>query len=491
MFDNITIFIDDAELYITEFTARKVIRLLKKRIANGERTPQNYTFLADAYIGDKKYKKALKNALIAKRIDSSYYYANAILVDIYTYFGKYTIAKKYLTELFELAPDDYYRAYARGMCLYSNIEGKYDYVKNYADKIISLNKKNPDYFFHKAIAHYYIGEFSQAIKYILKAFPTTYRTTGLCGQLSVFFGALVGILFQKFNINFYFYTLILNFFSYLFGRITESEFYYAITTDYYYNPQDSLEDINKAISLENNPLYIIRKAQILFALEKVDEAINLYKSVIEKDGSYVECYKYLASAYIYKEEYKLALEYINLSLLSNPNDENALYQKVTILRRLKKSEESLKVLDKIKSIYPDSQNLYYFYAGVHSEMSDFDKALLNINKQLLKEKDAINYREKLYFLYRLERYEEAIECGKKSLEYEIQGLTYYWLTCCYERLEDYDEALECINNSILYGEYDKWTFWHKSNVLGALGREKEAEFAYQKAKELGYSEKDD
>ncbi len=35
MFDNINIFYKDAEFHITEVTARKVIRLLKKRIADG------------------------------------------------------------------------------------------------------------------------------------------------------------------------------------------------------------------------------------------------------------------------------------------------------------------------------------------------------------------------------------------------------------------------------------------------------------------------
>lgn len=491
MYDNITIFIDDAELYITEFTARKVIRLLKKRIANGEKTVQNYAFLADAYVGDRKYKKALKCALKAKKLDRDYYYTNVILIDIYVNFGKFTIAEKYLTELFELAPDDYYRAYSRGMYLYSCIEGKEDFVRKYANNIIDLNKTAPDYLFIRALAHYYLGEFSSALKYFFKAFKTTCKTTGLSGQLMLFFGALVGLLFEKFNFNFYFYSKFINKICYLLGECSRADYYYGNSSNYYDEPKKCLKNINKAIELGDNLLYLIRKAQILIVLGEVEDAIQLYNTVLKKDKSYVECYKYLSYAYVYNGEYKLALESVNLSLLSNPNDEGTLFQKVIILRRLKKYEEALNVLDKIKIINPESQNLYYFYAGVHSEMSDYDKALLNINKQLIKEKDAANYREKLYYLYRLERYEEAIENGKKSLDFEEQGITYYWLTCCYEHLENYEEALNCINNSILYGEYDKWTFWHKSNILGALGREKEAEFAYNKAKELGYSEQDD
>ena len=44
MYDNITIFYKDAEILITPFYAGRVIKLLEKRIANGEKTAQNYTF---------------------------------------------------------------------------------------------------------------------------------------------------------------------------------------------------------------------------------------------------------------------------------------------------------------------------------------------------------------------------------------------------------------------------------------------------------------
>ena len=49
MFDNITIFYKDAEMHINKFNAGKVIKLLKKRIAEGQVTAQNYAFLANAY----------------------------------------------------------------------------------------------------------------------------------------------------------------------------------------------------------------------------------------------------------------------------------------------------------------------------------------------------------------------------------------------------------------------------------------------------------
>ena len=62
MYDNITIFYKDAEIIITPFSAGRVIKLLKKRIANGEETAQNYTFLADAYLAKKDNKEKIESA---------------------------------------------------------------------------------------------------------------------------------------------------------------------------------------------------------------------------------------------------------------------------------------------------------------------------------------------------------------------------------------------------------------------------------------------
>lgn len=223
-------------------------------------------------------------------------------------------------------------------------------------------------------------------------------------------------------------------------------------------------------------------------LGQTEEAVEIYKNILKKDASYVECYGYLCGAYQITNDYKSALEYANLALLNNNMDESAYYHKISILRKMKRPSDALKVLEKLEKIYPESQMLYYIFAQTYADMEDYNKALLCINKQLIKEKDAPNYRDKMVFLFRLERYEEGLECGKKALEYEEQGLIYYWIACCEAYLDRFEEALDSINKAILLGEYDMWTFAQKYKILQELGREKEAHFAYQKAVELGYDE---
>ena len=104
MYDNITIFYKDAEIIITPSSAGRVIKLLKKRIANGEETAQNYTFLADAYLSKKDNKKAFKCVLKAKKIDPDYYYADVVAISILSEEGKYSKAEYYVNDLLEKAP---------------------------------------------------------------------------------------------------------------------------------------------------------------------------------------------------------------------------------------------------------------------------------------------------------------------------------------------------------------------------------------------------
>lgn len=487
MYDNITIFYKDAEIYITEFTARKVIRLLKKRIANGEKTAQNYAFLADAYITDKKMHKALKNALRARALEPDYYYVNVLLVMIYQDDGRLAKAEKYLIELFEKAPEDYELAYFCAVLLYGQLYRE-KACKNYAKKLVSLNKTTPDYLLIKAFAYLALGEFFTALRVVSKVILQYGTKLCISSQVGIFTSAVSALLIEKLNMNIDIFRGVNVFFGSLIHSISKDEHYYLLSEKYCENPENCLAKIEKAIEINPKPLYLIRKASIISLLGQTEEAIEIYKNILEKDASYIECYNYLSSAYQILGDYKNALEYSNLAILNNPSDEFAYYSKISNLRNLDRPSDALKVFDKLEKLYPESQNLYYFKAQTYADLEDYNKALLCINKQLIKEKDAANYRDKMMFLYRLDRYEEGLECGKKALEYEEQGSIYYWIATCQAYLYRFEDALESINKAIFLGEYDMWTFAQKYKILQELGRNKEANFAYKKAVELGYED---
>lgn len=140
MYDNITIFYKDAEILITPFSAGRVIKLLEKRIANGEETAQNYTFLADAYSMKKDSKKAFKYILKAKKIDPDYYYADVVAISILSEEGKYSKAEYYVNDLLEKAPEDYYLAYTFAAEVYISpafAGRKNRVVQKFAEKILA------------------------------------------------------------------------------------------------------------------------------------------------------------------------------------------------------------------------------------------------------------------------------------------------------------------------------------------------------------------
>lgn len=487
MFDNINIFYNDAEIHITEFTARKVIRLLKKRIAGGEKTAQNYAFLANAYIIDKKMNKALKCALRSRTVDPDYYYTNVLLVQIYSDDGRFAKAEKYLIELFEKAPEDYQFTYYCAVLVYGQMYRE-KACKNNAKKLLNLNRTTPDYLLLKSFCLMPLGEFTDALKTLLSAVSKGFGNLCLSSVIFIFASAITGWLVEKLNMDIYIFSGLSVFFGRLTRVVSKDEYYYIMSENYFDDIDNCLAKINEAIEINPKPVYFIRKASILSFMGQTEDAIEIYKSILKKDASYLECYNYLCGAYQITGDYKQALEYANLAILNNSLDETAYYNKISILRKLKRPNDAIKVLEKLEKIYPESQMLYYIYAQTYADMEDYSKSLLCINKQLIKEKDAANYRDKMVFLFRLDRYEEALECGEKALEYEEQGLIYYWVATCQAYLENFEDALENINKAILLGEYDMWTFAQKSKILDELGRHKEAKFAYKKAVELGYDE---
>ncbi len=499
MYDNIDIFFDDAEIHITEFTARKAIRLLKKKIAecdfkasdgisSARKKARCYAFLAEAYMIDKKINKALKNALRAKRIDPEYYYVNVILIQIYCEDGRFLKAEKYLIDMFEKAPEGYYFLYYAAVLLYGQMN-KEKLCKIYAKKLIDLNLTTPDYILLKSFCYLQLKNYGKALKELMRVIFKTCRKHSLNSMLIIFFSSINSLIVEKLNMDVTVLSLLNLYLGRFLKSVSEDEFYYVLSEMFYDDLYYSLICINEAIRINPKPIcYHIRKASILNLVGHVDKAIEIYKNILKKDDSYIECFGNLCIAYQMKGDFRAALKYANLALLNSSENENAYLNKVSVLRKLRKNSQALEVLKKLEDISPENEILYYVYSQIYADMEDFNKALLYINKQLMKEKDVHNYCSKMIYLFRLDRYEEALNCGREALKYEPHSTVYYWMATCYIVLEQFEEALDCINKAIFYGEYDMWTFAQKSRILDALGRSHEAEFAYKKAVELGYEE---
>lgn len=493
MYDNITIFYKDAEIQITPFTAGRVIKLLKKRIANGEETAQNYTFLADAYSAKKDNKKAFKYVLKAKKIDPDYYYADVIAIIILKEEGKYSKAEYYVNDLLEKAPEDYYLADTFAAVVYNSpvfAGRKSRVVQKLAEKVLAHKDDGSFRYLNCCIFVYQnvLFDFDMALKYYIKAFKR--KPIIMLSSLEWSFSIIV-LVFQiivtklKLNLN---YTQWLNLTRYF---MKKEEYYYFVSDPYNTNlpPEKMLKCIDKAIKINPLPSYRIRKGEILFCIgEHYQEAIDILKDVLKEDSSFKECYKVIALSYLELEDYPNALRYINLAILNSQDDEYLYELKSKILKYLNKPDEALNVLLKFYENYPDDLEIEASIALEYRKRNENSKALNFINKSLLKEKDSDKYLGKEIILVQMERYEDAIKAGEKSIELEENGAAYYWIALSYGRIEEYSKALTAINKSILLDGGDMWSFKIQSEIYTALGDNKAAEKAYKKAKELGLEE---
>ena len=492
MYDNITIFYKDAEIIITPSSAGRVIKLLKKRIANGEETAQNYTFLADAYLSKKDNKKAFKYVLKAKKIDPDYYYADVVAIRILSEEGKYSKAEYYVNDLLEKAPEDYYLAYTSAAEVYISpafAGRKNRVVQKFAEKILAHEDDGSFQYLNCCIFVYQnlLFDFDMALKYYIKAFKRNPIVMLSLNWLIAFIVLVYQIIVTKLKLNVT-YVQIINFNRFFMKK----EEYYDLISDPYNTdlpPEKMIESIDKAIKINPLPQYRIRKGEILFCIgEHYQEAIKVLKDVLEEDSSFKECYKVIALSYLELGDYPNALRYINLAILNSQDDEYLYELKSKILKYLNKPDEALNVLLKFYENYPDDMEIEASIALEYRKRNENSKALNFINKSLLKEKDSDKYLGKEIILVQMERYEDAIKAGEKSIELEENGAAYYWLALSYGRIEEYSKALTAINKSILLDGGDTWSFKIQSEIYTALGDNKAAEKAYKKAKELGLEE---
>ena len=146
------------------------------------------------------------------------------------------------------------------------------------------------------------------------------------------------------------------------------------------NAGGQLESIQKAIELQRDNLELVRwrgslflqkseyqlaKADFLvvrsqsddpeletnlalayYSLSNIDSALIAINKSIELDATYEPAYLYGGSFCLETEKYAKSLEYLNLALLVNPENANAMFYKGMVLVELKKETEGCRLLAK-------------------------------------------------------------------------------------------------------------------------------------------------
>lgn len=173
-----------------------------------------------------------------------------------------------------------------------------------------------------------------------------------------------------------------------------------------------------------------------------------------------DMYSNLSKVYDHLAEYGIALDYLNKSLKTTTGTIQQYKTKARFLSHLDKIDESIETYKVALSLYKGDEDDFF----------DYIITFLNMGEMF----------------FSIKRYEEAIECFNKVIEYEKEDdIGYVSVARCLLELKEYEKALEYCDLATNHTEYDDdFNFQHyetKAKCLLALERTEEAEKYFEYA----------
>lgn len=200
-------------------------------------------------------------------------------------------------------------------------------------------------------------------------------------------------------------------------------------------------DLKKSLK-EFLPGYINYLAYKIEAKVELKETLDKLEGIIWQDM--IEIFQSNDSE-DFEQQYEEKLEEINKQIESNPKNLDLYYSKIKILVYFDHFDELLALLDEMLEIFPASEkDIKMQKASVLKRMQEIGAGLEIINNLLQKypeDYDLLNY--KAYWLYYLNKKEEAIKLIQEIIKHEPKNATYH---DTYGEIsmffKDYDKAIE-------------------------------------------------
>ncbi len=254
---------------------------------------------------------------------------------------------------------------------------------------------------------------------------------------------------------------------------------------------EAISALDKAIEID--PQYASAwcyKSFALDALGKHDEAIEAYDIAIVIDSQYVAAaWNDVGNALEQLNRYDDALVAYNRAIDLDPENARTWFSKGYALSNRGDLNESIKAYDKAIEIDPkyamawNNKAANLLDLGINDEALQASEKAIGIDSRL-----AIAWRNKGNALDGLARYGEAIQSYNKASSidqtYSVsmidRGNSHYDAGEYVAAIQYYDEAIK-------QDTKDEYAWYNKADALRMLHRNSEAEAAYSKARELGYS----
>lgn len=447
MFDYINTKYEDAQIIIWDKkSAIEAIKIITKQLKKSNNKPELYCYISKAFLFLEEYKKSLKYAQKAEKLDPEYLYAKTRIAFAREKLNQDNEAIRIINIIFyRRKKKNNFLTESLCFLIFSHIH-RDSYVfeclcKKYSS--IFFRPKNKYEYEIKIIASIFSKKFKQAEKLIKKI-----EKLGIC----------------------------------------TSEFYCFLSSAYYHfcKFEIALEYIQKAIKANNtNGYYYEREGWALYKLKK-PEALTSFLKAEELGQKNSGLYHGITDLYYMSGEYKKAIKYANKIILLEPQHYNGYYAKGTILYELLEYKHALKLLEKAEELGCKYTEIYSKIAYIHSFNEDYKKSFEYINKSiLLDSNNAYAYYLKGWILFNMENYEKAKKNFLIAEEKRFNGSDLYQcLGYLFYISNENENALEYINKSLILNKNDSYSYDLKGSILLNLGRAEEANKCFKKSMEL-------
>jgi tetratricopeptide (TPR) repeat protein len=198
----------------------------------------------------------------------------------------------------------------------------------------------------------------------------------------------------------------------------------------------------------------------LVVLERVEEVIPLIEKALRQHPDDVDVLLALGRAYGAIERNQDALEMFKRAIDASPKNGQVWYEKGRLLARMEQYADALIALDTSLKLDPSYANLIRSSkAEVLTCTGRYRDALKTLHPALRSGGRTMGvFGIYGWALYELERYEEAIEYFKKSLEsFPSDQMAQTFLGLCFERLNRPAEALKALEAAYRMNPENRWT----------------------------------
>jgi Nif-specific regulatory protein len=248
------------------------------------------------------------------------------------------------------------------------------------------------------------------------------------------------------------------------GELYEKRGEYTLAYDLYFKGLELLPDVQdeilKAELSGNLGSVLTHLHQFGKAYAYLVESYDFFKGINAKDRLMIEACQKMAHYFIQTRNFESANYYLNSALkmasdLNNKYEEgNTLFLKAMLER--KDQEKAQKLLEQTIEIFVETKSNFelaqanYEYASILNEKGDWEQALqiLQNNKKLIKDFEAIKFLEKNDVLIQKIMKEHAIEL-KESRTQESLMTRFYEITQNLNQISDFDVLLETALDSLV------------------------------------------